>query len=119
MTSQPDPEPRLATEIEVGSLLRQVSTAGGFATVLARGAADSGALLVVLTDRGQPARAFERMPSLTGGRVWMEARAASAEEPGAFAEWLERRREQDSDLWIIELDIPHGERFIGSIVPRG
>ena len=34
-------------------------------------------------------------------------------EPGDFAGWLERRRVQDRDLWIIELDIPQGERFIG------
>jgi len=30
-----------------------------------------------------------------------------------FSEYLARRRRQDDDLWIVELDIADGERFIG------
>ncbi|HEY6869703.1 MAG TPA: DUF1491 family protein, partial [Novosphingobium sp.] len=62
--------------------------------------------------KGKDSRAFERMPSLTGGRVWTLARADSDHEPGAFGAWLERRRSQDPDLWIVELDIPEGDRFV-------
>ncbi|MFX8922283.1 DUF1491 family protein, partial [Acinetobacter baumannii] len=79
----------------------RVEAAGGFATVLARGEPDAGGILVVLTDRGQDSRAFERMPSASGGRVWTLARVDSADEPGALADWLERRRSQDPDLWIV------------------
>ncbi|MBV1917442.1 MAG: DUF1491 family protein, partial [Sphingomonadaceae bacterium] len=30
-----------------------------------------------------------------------------------FEGYLQRRQNQDPDLWILELDIAHGERFIG------
>jgi hypothetical protein len=107
-----EPEARLPTHIEVGALLRRVQQEGGFATVIARGEADAGTLMVVLADRNAPPRAFERMPQMDGSRAWTLSRAADPAEPHAFAEWLERRHAQDKDLWIIELDIPQGERFI-------
>ena len=67
-----------------------------------------------LKDRfGRASRAYERMPQADGTRSWTLSRADSAEEPGAFAEWIDRRHHQDPDLWIVELDIPEGERFIG------
>jgi hypothetical protein len=31
-----------------------------------------------------------------------------------FGQYLDRRKRQDSDLWIVELDIPDAERFIDS-----
>jgi hypothetical protein len=108
-----DPEPRLPAHVEVGALLRRVQQEGGFATVLAKGEADAGTVLVVLADRNAPARAYERMPQMDGTRAWTLSRQAAPDDPLAFSEWLERRRAQDSDLWIIELDIPQGERFIG------
>lgn len=75
-------------------------------------------MLVIMTeplkDRfGRASRAFERMPQADGSRGWTLSRADDGEEPAAFAEWLERRRQQDPDLWIVELDVPQGERFIG------
>lgn len=108
-----EPAPRLPAHIEVSGLIRQVEAAGGFAMVLAKGERDAGALLVVLNEKGSNSRAFERMPSPDGHRVWTVARRESDSGAENFAEWLTRRREQDPDLWIVELDIPDGERFIG------
>ena len=87
--------------------------------VLAKGEPDSGSLLVVLTNKGNDSKVMERMPSPDGDRVWTVARRESAEERQDFATWLERRRQQDPDLWIVELDIPNGERFIGSSTAAG
>lgn len=102
----------------MSGLLRQVQAEGGFATVIARGEREAGTLMVIVTeplqDRfGRASRAYERMPQADGTRSWTLSRTDSAEEPGAFAEWLDRRQNQDPDLWIVELDIPNGERFIG------
>lgn len=106
------PEARLPAHVEVGALLRRVQREGGFATVLARGEADAGTIMVVLADRNAPQRAYERMPQADGTRAWTCSRTAEPDDPQAFTDWLERRRSQDPDLWIIELDIPQGERFI-------
>lgn len=110
--TEPGEAARLPAHVEVGGLLRQVQQQGGFATVLHKGEPEAGTLLVVLTEGGANQRAYERMPDPAGGRCWALSRTDSAGEPGVFAEWLERRRQQDRDLWIIELDIPQAERFI-------
>ena len=81
--------------------------------VLAKGERDAGALMVILIENGRNSKAFERMPSPDGGRVWTLARRENDGDPADFAQWLERRQKQDPDLWIVELDIPDGERFIG------
>lgn len=81
--------------------------------VLAKGEPDAGAILVVLMENGTNSRAYERMPQADGSRSWHLAKQEDRLQPQDFAEYLARRRAQDSDLWIIELDIPQGERFIG------
>lgn len=104
---------RLAAALEVAALIRQVSSAGGFAMVLAKGEAESGAILVVILENGASARAYERMPQADGNRAWHLIERDFRLQPQLLQEYLDRRRLEDRDLWIIELDIPQGERFIG------
>lgn len=104
---------RLPTHLEVGGLLRRVSAEGGFATVLAKGEPESGTILLVLRDSRTNPRLFERMPQLDGSRSWSLNRVQDVENQQEFDDYLVRRRAQDSDLWIVELDIPNPERFIG------
>lgn len=106
-------EARLPAHVEVGALQRQVQAAGGFAMVIARGEREAGTILVVLCHNGQDFRAFERMPQPDGTRAWTCSRRQDSENPWDFNEYLDRRRAQDPDLWIIELDIADAERFIG------
>ena len=107
-------ETRLPAHLEVTGLLRAVEAAGGFATVIAKGERDAGTLLVTCCESGANCRAYERMPRPEGTRGWTLAKAQDAENPMEFNEYLERRKRQDSDLWIVELDIPDAERFIDS-----
>ena len=104
---------RLPARLEASALLRQVQAAGGFGCVIAKGEPEAGTLLVVLCHKGQNARAYERMPLPDGTRQWQLIRKADPEKPESLPDYLDRRRAQDSDLWIIELDIAGGERFIG------
>ena len=105
---------RLPAHVEVNGLIRAVEAAGGFATVLARGERDAGTVLLVTIGHGQPACLFERMPRPDGSRPFIAAKRESAENPQEFSDYLERRRRQDPDLWLVELDIPDAERFIAS-----
>lgn len=107
-------ESRLPAHLEVAGLLRAVEAAGGFATVIAKGERDAGTLLVTCCEQGRNCRAYERMPRPDGTRGWTLAKAQDAENPLEFGEYLARRQRQDSDLWIVELDIPDAERFIDS-----
>ena len=93
-------------------MLRGVQNAGGFAAVLKKGERDAGTILVVCAENGEKRRIFERMPRPDGSREWTVSRYEDAENKGDFDSYLSRRGAQDPELWIIELDIANGERFI-------
>ena len=103
---------RLPTHVEVAGMIRAVQAAGGFATVLAKGERDAGTILVVCCENGANTRLFERMPQLDGSRKFQLTRAQDDEKPGEFSEYWQRRRDQDRDAWIVELDVANAERFI-------
>jgi hypothetical protein len=103
---------RIPAHLEVTGLLRAVEAAGGFAAVIAKGERDAGTILVTCCESGKNCRAYERLPRPDGTRGWSLAKREDSENPQEFADYLERRRRQDSDLWIVELDIPDAERFI-------
>jgi hypothetical protein len=107
-----EPDSRIAAHLEVSALIRRVSAAGGFATVVAKGERDAGTLLVVCCGRDRPAAAYERMPVADGTRQWTSVRPELSDKPAEFSEYLTRRAHQDSDLWIVELDVADAERFI-------
>ena len=103
---------RLPTHIEVTGLIRAMEAAGGFGTVIAKGERDAGTLLVICCQNGANARAFERMPQMDGSRAWTVSRTQDPENPFDFSEWTMRRRNQDSDLWIVELDGAEAEQVL-------
>lgn len=104
---------RLPAHLEISGLVRAVQAEGGFATVLKKGERDAGTILVVLTENGANGRVYERMPQLDGTRAWTQSKKQASDNPTEFSEYLDRRGIQDPDVWIIELDIADGERFIG------
>lgn len=105
--------PRLPAHLEVSALVRAVEAAGGFAALLAKGEREAGIILVVCCDRGASSEIYERMPTAQGDRQWTMVRKQDIDEKQEFEEYLARRRKQDPDLWIVELDIPQAKRFIG------
>ena len=105
---------RLPAHVEVSGLVRSVSAAGGFATVLQRGEKDAGTLLIVTLDRGESAVLWERMPQLDGSRSFTRSRQQDPENPNEFNEYMARRKQSDPDCWVVELDIADAERFIDS-----
>ena len=106
---------RLPAQLEASAILRLAESQGGFATVLARGERDAGTILLVTTYRGGPATLYERMPALDGSRSFVATKSENSENPQEFSEYLARRREQDPDIWQIEVDIADPERFIAQI----
>ena len=110
---------RLPAHLEVAGLIRRVATAGGFAAVIAKGEPDSGTILLVLRDPRTNPRLLERMPQPDGSRPWSLNRIQDLENTQEFDDYLARRRAQDPDLWILELDTPNPERFIGDSVSQG
>jgi len=110
---------RLPAALEVSALVRTVEAAGGFAAVIAKGERDAGTIILVLLEKGGNARLYERMPQASGERTWQCTRRQETMLNHEFNEILTKRRAQDPDLWIVELDIPQAERFIGSTIAPG
>ena len=110
---------RLPAHLEVSGLIRRVAAEGGFVAVIARGERDAGTILLVLRDPRTIPRIFERMPQPGGTRSWTLIRTQDTENIMEFDDYLTRRSQQDADLWIVELDVPNPERFIGDSAAAG
>ena len=106
---------RLPAHLEASAILRLAEAQGGFATVLAKGERDAGTILLVTLYRGAGAVLYERMPQLDGSRKFLAAKRENPENPQEFSEYLARRRSQDEDVWLIEVDIADAERFVAGL----
>ena len=103
-------EARLASSVLVGALLRRAEAEGGFGVVLAKGDSTSGAVAVILLEKGANPRFLERSLQADGSYSWRES-GQLIENEQELRSFLERRRKFDPDLWILELDIASAERF--------
>jgi hypothetical protein len=97
----------------VSGLIRQVSAAGDFATVLHKGDRTAGSLLLLTRCRGQNPALFEQLPSLDGSRNWQPIPMQSIDIERDTTEYLDRRVARDPDLWVLELDVAFDERLTG------
>ena len=100
---------RLATSVLVNALVRRAGQAGGFATILAKGDATAGAVLVVAQDRGENPALWERGIG-PNGDVELLPVGPQGDAQAVTDYWMKRRR-NDPDLWVVELDIAQAERF--------
>jgi len=109
---------RLASSVLVGALLRRAESEGGFGAVIARGDPTAGAIAVILAEKGRKACFLERLLQPDGRYAWQSARQ-EIENEEEFRKFLDRRRNFDPDLWILELDIASAERFAAEMNAEG
>lgn len=111
-------EARLASSFEVGALRRLAEATGGSAIVARKGDDERGQILLIISERGSYLTFLERALEPSGKYAW--TRVGPASDQAALTDsFVQRRVKFDSDLWLIDLDIPHGERFIAEIVASG
>ena len=103
---------RLPAHLEVAGLIRATEAAGGFAMVLQKGENDAGVILILTIERGGNSRLWERMPRLDGMRQFDVVKEQDPNNPLEFKDYIERRRRQDPDSWLIELDVPKPARLV-------
>jgi hypothetical protein len=107
--------PRLTTRMTIDALFRRVRAEGGFATVIARGDETAGAILLLCRARGGVTSLQERTADHTGEYRWTPCGPQDAGADSERDSYIQRRRDRDPDLWLIELDIPDAERFTAEI----
>lgn len=102
---------RLPAHLLVGALVRRANQEGGFATVLARGDRENGAILLVCTERGGPPVLLERGIGPDGEVQLLRSGPQHLGDVAESDDYWRRRRARDPDLWVVELDIADSERF--------
>ena len=110
---------RLPSGVLVGAMLRRVNDAGGIGTMLARGDAQAGAILVITLERGVNPRAWERGIGPSGAVELISVGPQASDNTGEIYDYWQRRRARDPDLWVIELDIAQAERFAAETMSEG
>lgn len=79
--------------------------------VLSKGDPERGAILLLLSERGEFSALLERTLQANGGYGWSRSGPASGNS-AEIGQYVERCRRSDPDCWILELDIPDSQRFI-------
>ena len=110
---------RLPAALEVAAIQRRAEAKGDFATVLRKGDADRGALLLIIACKGEYRLSLERVLSLDGGYVWQTAGPPKLSSSVEIRDFLEKREGFDEDFWAIELDVADPERFIAETTATG
>lgn len=110
---------RLPAHVEATGFLRGAEQAGGFGTVLKKGDPDRGSLVLIIGNRGQHFGCLERALARDGTYRWEQVGPPSGAGTETITDWSQKRVSFDSDLWLIELDIPSPERFIAETTSFG
>lgn len=101
----------IASDVWVAALIRRVEIAGAFATVVRRGDARAGAVIVKAFDTStRRARLFVEATGPDGAARWIEPVSADAESE--LDAYVERQRRYDPDLWVIEIEDRQGRNFL-------
>ena len=106
---------RLAAGIDAKALMRRIMVEGGFATVLRKGDEERGSILLVIAEKGRHFTCLERQLQVNGAYEWSETGPSSESEMAEISQFLEKKRRSDPDLWLIELDIADGKRFVAEM----
>lgn len=103
----------LPTHLWVSALLRRASIGGAFATIVHRGDADRGDVLVkVMRARGE---ADLYGPAFNPEGPTLFERLAADGEAGVDSV-IARRRANDRDLWVVEIEDAAGRHFLTEAV---
>jgi hypothetical protein len=107
----------LPTDVWVQALIRRAHMSGAYATVVRRGDARAGAVLVKAVDRRRgAARLYAEAVRGDGERVWMQP--LGSEEEAALDAYAERAWRRDPDLWVVEVEDAEGRHFLTEPVEK-
>lgn len=103
---------RLNASVEASSIIRRASVEGDFAAILRKGDPERGALVIVVRSRGRHFTVLERQLGVDGRYEWGQSGPSDDESGTELTAFLEKKARFDPDMWLIELDVAHPERFV-------
>lgn len=104
---------RLPSRLWVEALIRRAEVAGASAFVVQKGDADRGDTLIKVARLDGTATAYTPSTNLDGDRVFrdLSLQGVGPDEADVDA-YVQRARQRDSDLWIIEIEDRQGRHFL-------
>lgn len=93
----------------MSALIARAQSAGAFATVLHKGDAGSGSVLVNVRGGDGQHVLYQGAQNVDGARVWL---ASQAQSEAAIGQKIAKRRAFDEDLWVIEIEDRKGRHFL-------
>ena len=105
----------IASDVWVGALIRRAELSGAFATVVRKGDARAGTVIVKAYDTSQrKARLYAEAFGPDGERLWMQP--VESELESELDDYLARQVGYDPDLWVVEVEDRQGRHFITETV---
>lgn len=108
--------PRLRADIWVSAYMRRCAVEGAYATLRKRGAAEAGAIFVVLDCLDGRLAVFGPAPQTQaredGERVFVRVHDDEWIDAPTAAERLRREAKFDPDLWIVDVEDRQGRTFL-------
>ncbi len=109
---------QLSSDIWVYALIRRVELGGSFATVVRKGDARGGAVLVkTINRRNGEVRLWAEATGPEGNPVWM--RPVISENEADLDAYIARAARIDPDIWVVEVEDAEGRRFLTETVEGG
>jgi hypothetical protein len=106
-------EARLKTGLWIRALIRRCDLAAVAVAVVARGDAESGAVLIKLNDRATGFTVLAQARGPNGGLVWMRATGTSPVGETDADSYIARQRRFDPDVWVVEIESASAGPVIG------
>lgn len=102
---------RLKSGFFVRALIRRAESAGAQAFVVKKGAEEAGAVFLKINRLDGTCQVLSQARAGEGELVWASALGDACDEAGCDA-YLQRQRQYDPDLWIVEIEDRMGRAFV-------
>ena len=108
----------LSSDLWVSALIRRAELGGAFATVVRKGDARAGTVIVKVFDTSRRrARLYSEAFGTDGDRLWLQP--IESDQESELDAYVQRQAGYDPDLWVVEIEDREGRHFITEAVAGG
>jgi len=99
---------RLKSELKIQAWLRRAAGLGLMATVVRKGEAESGSIMLKIVRHGLGCEVYSPITAPNGEAAWLSAFPHGPAKESEADAYLQRQAGYDPDLWVLEIEDPKG-----------